>query len=617
MMIQAIVSAGLIIVSGYLIYRYIQYEESETAAHIDEHGRAGKTAYEDGNREDEEREGPMREDAGEVSEDGNRENEEQEDLMRGEDAGEAARDGKGTEGGNAAEAYTAGEDGVGRDILVRILTTGYESRWHEAVTLTCDAAYTVYEWGEEKNEPDAADGAVRAEKGKQAGKQADADSEAETGRQEDGAGGAFRMRNESGGSAGAQEPMQLAPGEQFCIQSSDLEKNSVLCVVSGEDVPITVTSIARGDGAPQYGGKLYLAGDEGGIALYNELPLEEYLCSVVSSEMPSDYPAEAQKAQAVCARTYAQNCMRRKKTGPMEEDLDDSVEFQVYNNYRSSDVSKSAVEATAGQTLPLDEVLYYSTDCLSGERDDLGSDESFARFLSEEPQEDAEYGSPWLRWEVTLTQEQLLENVREQYEFGDAAVLSAEVTKREDDGQAVQLVLCGEKQMVTVDGEYAVRRVLSPGQGAIRLRDGSTVSGMTMLPSAYFTVTEIPDGNGDDATSGGTQEPGNGISDAILGGAQEPGSGISDATSGGTQEPDDGTSDASSEGLPEDYESAVQPDEAGHAPDFVLCGGGYGHGIGMSQCGAAQMAVQGASYREILEYYYGCSVTGSDRETFG
>lgn len=553
MMIQVIVSAGLIIVSGYLIYRYIQYGESETAAHVDENGGAGKTAYEDGNREDGKRAGPMRdEDAGEAAEGGNRENEEREDPMRGEDAGEVAGNGKGTEGGNAAEAYTAGEDGVGRDILVRILTTGYESRWHEAVTLTCDAAYTVYEWGEEKNEPDAADEAIRAADDKRAGKQADADSVAETGGQEDAAAGAFRMRNESGGSDGAQELMQLAPGEQFCIQSSDLEENSVLCVVSKENVPITVTSITRGDGAPQYGGKLYLAGEEGGIALYNELPLEEYLCSVVSSEMPSDYPAEAQKAQAVCARTYAQNCMRRKKTGPMQEDLDDSVEFQVYNNYRSSDVSKSAVEATAGQTLPLDEVLYYSTDCLSGERDDLGSDESFARFLSKEPQEDAEYGSPWLRWEVTLTQEQLLENVREQYEFGDAAVLSAEVTKREDDGQAVQLVLCGEKQTVTVDGEYAVRRVLSPGQGAIRLRDGSTVNGMTMLPSAYFTVTEISDG-----------------------------------------------------------------DEAGHAPDFVLCGGGYGHGIGMSQCGAAQMAVQGAGYREILEYYYGCSVTGSDRETSG
>ena len=35
-----------------------------------------------------------------------------------------------------------------------------------------------------------------------------------------------------------------------------------------------------------------------------------------------------------------------------------------------------------------------------------------------------------------------------------------------------------------------------------------------------------------------------------------------------------------------------------------LFGGGYGHGIGMSQCGAAQMAQEGADYQEILLFYY-------------
>ena len=41
-----------------------------------------------------------------------------------------------------------------------------------------------------------------------------------------------------------------------------------------------------------------------GLVLINELPLEEYLYSVVPSEMPASYPMEALKAQAVCARTY-------------------------------------------------------------------------------------------------------------------------------------------------------------------------------------------------------------------------------------------------------------------------------------------------------------------------
>ena len=34
----------------------------------------------------------------------------------------------------------------------------------------------------------------------------------------------------------------------------------------------------------------------------NELPVEEYLYSVVPSEMPSAYPEEALKAQAISAR---------------------------------------------------------------------------------------------------------------------------------------------------------------------------------------------------------------------------------------------------------------------------------------------------------------------------
>ena len=37
---------------------------------------------------------------------------------------------------------------------------------------------------------------------------------------------------------------------------------------------------------------------------------------------------------------------------------------------------------------------------------------------------------------------------------------------------------------------------------------------------------------------------------------------------------------------------------------------GYGHGVGMSQCGAAYMAAQGSGYQEILSWYYpGCQLS--------
>ena len=45
---------------------------------------------------------------------------------------------------------------------------------------------------------------------------------------------------------------------------------------------------------------------------------------------------------------------------------------------------------------------------------------------------------------------------------------------------------------------------------------------------------------------------------------------------------------------------------------FVLTTRGYGHGVGLSQYGARTMAAGGASWQEILEYYFpGCTVQGA------
>ena len=38
--------------------------------------------------------------------------------------------------------------------------------------------------------------------------------------------------------------------------------------------------------------------------------------------------------------------------------------------------------------------------------------------------------------------------------------------------------------------------------------------------------------------------------------------------------------------------------------NFILTGGGFGHGVGMSQCGANAMAQAGKTYRDIILFYY-------------
>ena len=53
-----------------------------------------------------------------------------------------------------------------------------------------------------------------------------------------------------------------------------------------------------------YTGTIELRKYPEGYAVVNELPIEQYLCAVVPSEMPVSYELEALKAQAVCARSY-------------------------------------------------------------------------------------------------------------------------------------------------------------------------------------------------------------------------------------------------------------------------------------------------------------------------
>ncbi|MFS1513846.1 SpoIID/LytB domain-containing protein [Chengkuizengella sp. SCS-71B] len=54
-----------------------------------------------------------------------------------------------------------------------------------------------------------------------------------------------------------------------------------------------------------YRGNIEITQYKDRLAVINELPFEQYLYSVVSTEMGSEWPSEALKAQAIAARTYA------------------------------------------------------------------------------------------------------------------------------------------------------------------------------------------------------------------------------------------------------------------------------------------------------------------------
>lgn len=252
--------------------------------------------------------------------------------------------------------------------------------------------------------------------------------------------------------------------EVYRITADELKEGEVLCIRPETGEPLTVTNLKRACGTPEYAGVFYLYALEEGLVLVNELDLETYLYAVVSSEMPQDFPMEALKAQAVCARTYALICIRRSREEKSMTDLDDSVSFQVYNNYESSECSREAVDMTRGETLPLDTIQYYSTSCLSEYRDDLADEEAFRAFLDETPQEE-EYGSAWLRWEVTLPEDQLLTTLSEEYEITGDCLKSLSVVERKGNGQAVCLTVLVDSQTLTIEGEYEIRRFFVSRKG--------------------------------------------------------------------------------------------------------------------------------------------------------
>ncbi len=104
-------------------------------------------------------------------------------------------------------------------------------------------------------------------------------------------------------------------------------------------------------GDVDYEGILELRETSQGKAVVNEINLEHYLKRVVPSEMPASFGLEALKAQAVCARTYAYAHSNQYAYEDLQAQMDDTVSFQVYNHCKETNITNQAVVETAGQIL--------------------------------------------------------------------------------------------------------------------------------------------------------------------------------------------------------------------------------------------------------------------------
>ena len=359
-----------------------------------------------------------------------------------------------------------------------------------------------------------------------------------------------------------EESYETAPGEAvvFNADTEDFNQGRIrLIPKSGE---IQFQSVNRGVGTPSYGGTLEVSRYDEGIVVVNEVAIEDYLKKVVPSEMPSGFNLEALKCQAVCARSYAYTELPNNYYSAYGAHIDDSIQFQVYNNSPRADSTDTAVDATAGQVLSYNgdvvKTYYYSTSCgsttdvtLWGNTTEnypyfvaecvggidkgltLTIESEFNIFIKSENEADYDYDCTLYRWSMEESVKEISEGFARSTGKNVGNITDIEVLERVNGGAAVKVKVTGDKGEAVIDSESAIRAAFGNANVDMNTKSGTTR--YANLPSTFCVFEKVMEGK--------------------------------------------------------------------KLTGFRITGGGYGHGIGMSQNAANKMA-ESMTYAQILEFFY-------------
>ena len=441
----------------------------------------------------------------------------------------------------------------------------------------------------------------------------------------------------------AETVTEFQPGEELVLDYESVKQAGERIFVKActESGKIQLKSVRRSYGSPLYRGTIEIAATDGGLLLVNELPLEEYLYSVVPSEMPVSHGEEALKVQAVCARSYAYQQLMANRYARYGAHVDDTVNCQVYNNAAETQSTIYAVKDTYGKVMQYADAVvtafYFSTssgytssieevwesnaavEYFSGalqltedsrkallteaeengllenaEEEDfqqllsqveLSDEEAFKEFIREEiiclsadgkrvEKKVSTYdsGFSWYRWQVTLGAEELSVQM-DRLLAGQIAASPADILT----------LVSREGSFVTpsgteIKGQYARAEITTLG----RIQ---SIEPVTRAKSGMLTEIVI-----------------RGTANTIL---------VRNQTNIRTLLAPLNTivflaNDVTVNGFSL-MPSAFFYIEAGSKDGetvFRFCGGGYGHGVGMSQNGVKSLAQAGYDYEGILKHYY-------------
>ena len=339
--------------------------------------------------------------------------------------------------------------------------------------------------------------------------------------------------------------------------------------------------------------------------IVNVLDIQTYLKGVVPNEMPVTFGLEALKAQAVAARNYA----NRPQSAYKNYDICDSTACQVYYGINSQkEISDRAVDETKGIfALYEDEpilALYSST--AGGITEDWKNvyaynqpktpakpylvsvcDDKNQKFLTGEDEVRKFYSnktlsydikSPRYRWQVEWEtgelEEVLNKTLLEQSRAGLVepkfdgtykleGLKDIKVLKRGNSGKALEIEISFKNGTFKVMRELGIRRDLKKNN--------------SMLASGNFFEDKISEKKAEEEFEKEDKDSQKSESKAIF-----------------------------------SFEKILHHDHDDKKTEkFVITGGGFGHGVGMSQYGAGYMAQNGKTFDEILKHYYSSITLGT------
>ncbi|RDU22989.1 SpoIID/LytB domain-containing protein [Anaerosacchariphilus polymeriproducens] len=377
-------------------------------------------------------------------------------------------------------------------------------------------------------------------------------------------------------------------------KDTKLLDSSYLRIESGtNNGKIMVKSISRSLGEPSYEGTLEIRKKDDKLIIVNELAMENYLYGVLPSEMPSSFGKEALKVQAICARSFAYCQILNNDYAAYGAHVDDSTNYQVYNNLPTNEESIQAVDETKGLVATYNgevvETYYFS--CSSGhttdfttwgeEEDaahgylkgtyvgeniknkepDLSSEENFKKFIKDNGKEWFDQSGNWFRWKCKILNKDIIKRVNakilKRYDINPKQITAQkdneeipikqikkskeirkiEVSKRDENGNVLELTIVEDNAKIKIKSEYNIRAILGSVIKKAENKDEDEVEINGLLPSAFFYI-----------------EP--------------------------------------------------QYDENKNIESWNFAGGGHGHGIGLSQTACKAMDSKGMTFKEILNYFY-------------